>query len=155
MRRERGGICILSVGLALLFLAGCATNPLPVKRELRLVPDVEYPELPLQRTFHASQAPIVDLDGILHVGADAAVPADQVPPVTHHGDTALSYGLARDGVGAAEVIAYLQAGRGRLPEYRGRGQGGRPALPRRFVRALRGPAPDRSRCPRHRCGTGR
>ena len=72
-------------------------------------PFLEYPELPLQRPLHASQAPIVDLDGILHVGSAVAVPTDQVTPITHHGDTALFHGLVRDGVGGAEIIAYLQA----------------------------------------------
>ena len=68
-----------------------------------------HPALPSQRPIHAAQAPIVALDGILHIGADVAVPDDQVPPITAHGDTDLFYGLVQDGVGAAEVIAYLQA----------------------------------------------
>lgn len=72
-------------------------------------PFLVYPALPPQRPIHAAQAPIVALDGFLHVGADVVVPDEQLPPTTTHGDTDLFYGSVRDGVGAAEVIAYLQA----------------------------------------------
>ena len=72
-------------------------------------PSLGYPALPPQRPTHAAQAPIVALDGFLHVGADVAAPDDQLLPVTAHGDIDLFYGLAQDGMGAAEVIAYLQA----------------------------------------------
>ena len=51
----------------------------------------------------------IDLDGVMHVGAAVAVPDAQVPPIASHGDTTLFYGFVRDGVGAAEIIAYLQA----------------------------------------------
>ena len=58
---------------------------------------------------HITQAPIVDLDGTLHVGADVALPTGYVPSTGRHGEITVSYGIARDGVGADEVIAYLSA----------------------------------------------
>ena len=42
-------------------------------------PVVKPPELPLQTPLHASQAPIVNLDGTLHIGADVASSADRLP----------------------------------------------------------------------------
>lgn len=68
----------------------------------------EFPELPLQTPHYATQAPTVDLDDTLHVGADVAPPPDGLPFIGLHGQTRVSYGSVRDGVGAAEVIAYLQ-----------------------------------------------
>ena len=67
------------------------------------------PELPLQTAVHARQAPVVDLDDRLHVGADIAAPTEGLPIVAVHEDASVSHGTIRDGVGAAEVIAYLQA----------------------------------------------
>ena len=58
---------------------------------------------------HFTQAPIVDLDDALHVGADVALSAGDVPSRGKHGEISVSYGLARDGVGADEVITYLSA----------------------------------------------
>ena len=69
----------------------------------------EAPELPLQTAVHAGQAPQVDLDGRLHVGADVAVPAEVLPFVAVHGDAGVWRGTIRDGAGAAEVLAYLRA----------------------------------------------
>ncbi len=69
----------------------------------------ESPELPLQRPLHVDQAPVVDLDGILHVGADAAPPAGALLSAGRHDEIAVSYGRVRDGVGADEIIAYLSA----------------------------------------------
>lgn len=67
------------------------------------------PGLPLQTPHHASHAPIVDLDGRLHVGADVAPPADALQDTEAHEETRVSHGKLRDGLGAAGVIAYLQA----------------------------------------------
>ena len=66
-------------------------------------------ELPLQRPIDASQAPIVNLGRMLHVGANVAAPAGQLPVVAHHAETSVLHGAFQDGVGAAELIAYLQA----------------------------------------------
>ena len=73
------------------------------------LPVAERPRLPLQTALHAHQTPIVDLDGSLHIGADVAALAGRLLTVASHGDTRISHGPIRDGVGAEEVIAYLQA----------------------------------------------
>ncbi len=89
-----------AIGLAVT-LAACAGGTGP--------PDPERPEVPLQTPRHARQAPIVDLDGELHVGADVAPPAGHLPLVARHGDAGVFHGTIRDGVGAGRVIAYLAA----------------------------------------------
>ena len=65
--------------------------------------------LPLQTAVHAIQAPIVDLGRSVHIGADVAAPSGDLPNVAIHVDARVSHGTIRDGVGAAELIAYLQA----------------------------------------------
>ena len=72
-------------------------------------PVVELRHLPPQSPSHAHQAPIVGLDGSLHIGADVAPPAGALPTMAMHGNAAISHGTVHDGVGAAEVIAYLEA----------------------------------------------
>ena len=42
-------------------------------------------------------------------GADVAPPADAMAQATLHGEARVSHGSVQDGIGAAEVIAYLQA----------------------------------------------
>ena len=66
-------------------------------------------DLPLQTPLQAHQAPIVPLQTTIHVGADVAAPADALQQAGLHGATRVSYGSVQDGIGAAEVIAYLQA----------------------------------------------
>ena len=58
---------------------------------------------------HASHAPVADLGAALHVGADVAPAAGRLPLVARHGGVRVSHGRVRDGVGAAELVAYLQA----------------------------------------------
>ncbi len=82
-------------------LTACAGESTPAVRAT--------PELPLQTPLLAPQAPVVDLDGRLHVGADVAAPSEGLPQVAAHGGATVSHGTVRDGVGAAEVIAYLLA----------------------------------------------
>lgn len=74
-----------------------------------VLPVPKSPWIPLQTALHARQVPIVDLEGSLHIGADVAAPAGRLPIVTSHGDTSVSYGTIRDGVGASEMVGYLQA----------------------------------------------
>ena len=62
----------------------------------------DIPDLPLQTPLHALQTTI-------HVGADVAAPADALQQAALHGETRVSHGSVQDGIGAAEVIAYLQA----------------------------------------------
>ena len=66
-------------------------------------------DLPPQTPLQARQAPIVPLEKTIHVGADVAAPADALQQAALHGETRVSHGSVQDGIGAAEVIAYLQA----------------------------------------------
>ena len=79
-------------------------------------PFLEHPELPPQKPVHAIQAPTVALGDRLHVGSDAAAATDQLLPVAAHGDAAVFFGPVPDGLGAAELIAYLQADAASLAE---------------------------------------
>ena len=45
----------------------------------------------------------------IHVGADVAAPADALQQAGLHGETRVFHGSVQDGIGAAEVIAYLEA----------------------------------------------
>ena len=87
---------------AALTLAACAD-----RREDSSVPDI--PELPLQTPLQAHQAPIVPLQTTIHVGADVAAPADSLQQAGLHGETRVFHGSVQDGIGADELIAYLQA----------------------------------------------
>ena len=87
---------------AALTLAACVHRDSDVS-----APDI--PDLPLQTPLQADQAPIVPLQTTIHVGADVAAPADALQQAGLHGETRVSYGSVQDGIGAAEVIAYLEA----------------------------------------------
>ena len=91
--------CVVSGLTATLVACGGGSTP----------PVGEAPELPLQTAEQAHQAPVVGLDGRLHVGAGVAAPSGDLPVVAVHGNASVSHGTIRDGIGAAEVIAYLQA----------------------------------------------
>ena len=73
-----------------------------------LVPPEEFPELPLQQPVHGAQAPIVDLEGVLHVGANVAPPANQLAAGGAYNGVTVSSGRVRDGVGADRVIEFLE-----------------------------------------------
>ena len=75
-------------------------------------PLLQYPAPPLQEPPHASQAPIVALDDILHIGADVAPAGGLLATIAEHGDTEIYYGLVQDGVGAGQIITYLEADTG-------------------------------------------
>ena len=70
---------------------------------------LDIPDLPLQTPLQAGQAPIVPLETAIHIGADVAPPAGSLQEAARHGATGVSYGTVRDGIGAAELIAYLEA----------------------------------------------
>ena len=69
----------------------------------------DTPDLPLQTPLQAGQAPVVALGDTVHVGADVAPPADALTEAALHGNARVSHGSLQDGVGAAELIAYLEA----------------------------------------------
>ena len=80
---------------AVLTLAACGDRATDMS-----VADI--PDLPLQTPLHALQTTI-------HVGADVAAPADALQQAALHGETRVFHGSVQDGIGADEVIAYLQA----------------------------------------------
>ncbi|MDE0392510.1 MAG: hypothetical protein OXI57_10625 [Rhodospirillales bacterium] len=49
------------------------------------------------------------VEAMLRVGADVAAPADALQQVTLHDDARVFHGSVQDGIGAAELIAYLEA----------------------------------------------
>ena len=87
---------------AALVLAACADRATDMS-----VPVI--PDLPLRTPLQAHQAPIVPLQTTIHVGADVAPPADALQQAALHGETRVFHGSVQDGIGADEVIAYLQA----------------------------------------------
>jgi len=57
--------------------------------------------------FRLPDAPVVELDGVVHVGADVASPAGELAAGgTRHG-ASVSSGSVQDGVGRARVVSYL------------------------------------------------
>ena len=116
---------MLAVGVMVAALPGCgglfyASEP---ERSIRALGEVSR-ELPVppghgltagvipsteahRRTFYAAQAPVVDLQGILHVGADVAPSGDELAVTCAHKGTTVSYGRVQDGVDVDVVIAYL------------------------------------------------
>ena len=70
-------------------------------------PPENLPELPVQQRTHGAQAPILDLGGTLHVGADVAPSSDQLRAAGAYNGAALSSGGVGDGVGADRVLEFL------------------------------------------------
>lgn len=66
------------------------------------------PPLPAQDVQHARQAPIVDLGGTLHVGADVSPPARSLQSWLTYPGIRGSNGEVRDGIGRDTLIAYLR-----------------------------------------------
>ena len=99
---------LLAIGAAAIALFGCGGGGGDSSSIAQ--PPSRLSRLPLQRLVDAAQAPIVDLGGTLHVGADVAPPAVALDSIGQHGEIAISHGRVRDGVGADELIDYLTAG---------------------------------------------
>ena len=91
----------LGLSVALTLAACVHQDEAPPVRDL--------PALPLQTPLQAGQAPVVALGDRIHVGADVAPPAGALAQTAIHGDDRVSHGTVQDGVGAAELIAYLEA----------------------------------------------
>ena len=66
------------------------------------------PPLPPQGIQHARQAPIVDLDGTLHIGSDVAASASVLHEGLRHRGISTSFGYVTDGIGRQELVAYLE-----------------------------------------------
>ena len=101
---EGGGACIVNIGPDGM----AAYDKMGGIPDFTLLPPEDLPKLPLQGRLQAAQAPIVDLDGLLHVGADIAPPADQLMARGTYHDVAIRAGRVQDGLGADVVIAFLR-----------------------------------------------
>ena len=91
----------LGIGIALMLAACGGGNPGPSISE--------GPDLPLQIPRQAHHAPRVDLHGRVQIGADVAASPSLLAPGPDHGEIRVAYGMVRDGVGAQQLTAYLQA----------------------------------------------
>lgn len=80
------------------------------------IPPEMLPEIPARHPVQALQAPVIDLDGTLHVGAGVAPPDQLAAGVDYNGVPVLS-GRVRDRVGADRVLEYLA--KHMDPEYSG------------------------------------
>ena len=100
MKVALAGLCA-----AVLALAACVHRD----SDVSTTEIADLPLLPLQTPLQAEQAPIVALGNAIHVGPDVAPAADALPEAARHGDVRVSHGTVQDGVGAAELIAYLEA----------------------------------------------
>ena len=89
--------CLAAVA-GLLVLACCT----PVENT-----HLSSPVLPMQEPTHATQAPVLDLDNVLHVGAAAGPAVDALPPAAHHGGASVHHGELPNSVTRAELVAYL------------------------------------------------
>ena len=65
------------------------------------------PEIPLQTPAHSPQAPIIDLDGSLHIGTDVAPARNQLRETDARGEVSVSSGYVRDGVGLDNLREFL------------------------------------------------
>ena len=63
---------------------------------------------PREHLVQGTQAPIVDLDGTLHVGANVAPPADLLTAAESYSGIATSSGWVQDGTAADRVIEFLR-----------------------------------------------
>ena len=72
-----------------------------------LIPPEEFPELPLWQSVHAAQAPIIDYQDTLHIGANVAPPAEMLTAGVSYGAIATSSGWVQDGTAADRVIEFL------------------------------------------------
>ena len=102
----RSVILAAVAGAMVLALTGCGGGLLLLNEFLQN--DRQHPPLPPQGVQHARQAPIVDLDGTLHVGADVAAPAAALSQGLRARGISTSNGYVNDGVGADTLIAYLE-----------------------------------------------
>lgn len=106
-RACRLGLALMPVG-GLLALSGCGGGLLILNEFFQDDRPRVLPPLPAQGVQHARQAPIVDLDGTLHVGADVAPPAGALHQGGQYRGVSTSHGHVRNGIGASELIAYLE-----------------------------------------------
>ena len=98
---------ILAFFLATILVLGCGGGggggvP-PIERNAFVVGD-----LPLQTPVHGRNAPIIDFDGSLRVGAGVAPELSQLEKTGEHGEVSISSGSVRDGAGRAAVVEFMK-----------------------------------------------
>ena len=96
---------ILAFFLATILVLGCGGGggvP-PIERNAFVVGD-----LPLQTPVHGRNAPIIDFDGSLHVGAGVAPEISQLGVTGARGEVSISSGSVRDGAGRAAVVEFMK-----------------------------------------------
>ena len=96
---------ILAFFLATILVLGCGGGggvP-PIERNAFVVGD-----LPLQTPVHGRNAPIIDFDGSLHVGAKVAPEISQLGVTGARGEVSISSGSVRDGAGRAAVVEFMK-----------------------------------------------
>ena len=105
-----GCLAALSIVAALSACGGGGGGSAPVvdPSDMRDPPAAELPELPLQRAQDAANSPVLHVGRNLHVGADVAPPPDTLRQSARHADIAVSHGTLADGIGAGELIEYLE-----------------------------------------------
>ena len=62
---------------------------------------------PNQTIEDARQAPVIDFDGTLHIGAGVEPDRNQLGTTGEHGDAAISSGHVRDGAGRDATVAFI------------------------------------------------
>ena len=97
---------ILAFSLATILVLGCGGgggggSTMPRRPAI-------LPEIPLQTLAHAPQAPIIDFDGSLHVGAKVAPEINQLSITGARGEVSISSGYVRDGVGRDALVEFLK-----------------------------------------------
>ena len=120
---------ILAFSLATILVLGCGGGGggQTIERNAFVVG-----ELPLQTPVHGRNAPIIDFDGSLRVGAGVAPELGQLEKTGEHGEVSISSGYVRDGAGRAAVVEFMkQFIHSGLPTY--------PSPP--IVRVARGTSP--------------
>ena len=97
--------CILNVGSD-GSLSYAVSNGLP---SFTLIPTEGFPAIPLPQPNEAAQAPVVELDfgSTLHVGSNVAPRADELTTGVDRNGVSVSYGQVRDGIGANEVLEFM------------------------------------------------
>ena len=62
---------------------------------------------PNQTVEDARQAPVIDFDGMLHIGAGVELDISELTPAGAHGDVSISSGHVRDGAGRDATVAFF------------------------------------------------
>lgn len=108
--KPAGYLCAAILIFASLF--GCGGGGggavMPPPDPPAVMPPAEMPQAALEPSAQAAHAPLFDFRSSLHIGTVAAPPAEGLQQTGERNGVEISQGSVRDGVGAADVIDYLQ-----------------------------------------------